>query len=180
MTSEPTPTSADAPGRTAEAVLKRVGQAQRFFELSSVRFIEFRASYNIAPDGKEPTLRIGIDDQAVDLRTDVLSTQMRFEFRGPSPFEEEKDRLVDVSATVCVEYFRPEDRGDIDQSEAEVFARVNGIYNAWPYLREYVHTSLVRLGLPPFELPLLRAGAAAQLAGLVDPPPETDESVSQS
>lgn len=158
--------------------MKRVSQAQRFFELASVRFIEFRASYGVAPDGKEPALRIGIDDQAVELRDDVLSTQMRFEFRGPSPFKEEKGRLVDVSATVRVEYFRPEDRGDIDQSEAEVFARVNGIYNAWPYLREYVQTSLVRLGLPPFELPLLRAGAAAQLGGLVDPPAERDDGAS--
>lgn len=155
--------------------MKRVSLAQRFFELSSVRFVEFRASYDVAPDGKEPPLRIGIDDQAVELRDDVLSTRMRFEFRGPSPFEEEKDRLVDVSATVRIEYFRPKDRGDIDQSEAEVFARVNGIYNAWPYLREFVQASLVRLGLPSFELPLLRAGAAAQLAGLVDPPAHIEE-----
>lgn len=178
MTTEPTPISAEASDRTVEAVMKRVSQAQRYFELSQVRFVEFRASYDVKPDGEDLALRIGIDDQSVELQNDVLLTRMRFEFRGPSPFEEEKDRLVDVSATVRVEYFQPEDRGDIDQSEADVFARVNGIYNAWPYLREYVQTSLVRLGLPPFELPLLRAGAAAQLAGLVDPPKEPDEDAS--
>jgi len=161
--------------RTVESVMKRVSRAQRLFELSSLRFIDCRASYDRTPDGEEHSLRIGIADQEVELDENVLSIRMRFEFRGPSPFEEEQDRLVDVTATVRVEYVRPEDRGDIDRSEADVFARVNGIYNAWPYLREFVQTSLVRLSLPPFELPLLRPGAAAQLAGLVDPPPDPDD-----
>jgi hypothetical protein len=32
----------------------------------------------------------------------------------------------------------------------------NAIFNAWPYFREYLHTSLQRMGLPPLTAPFLR------------------------
>lgn len=36
------------------------------------------------------------------------------------------------------------------------FARVNGAYNAWPYLREFVQTSAARVGLLPVTMPVFR------------------------
>jgi hypothetical protein len=44
------------------------------------------------------------------------------------------------------------------------FARVNGTFNAWPYLREYVQTTSSRMNLPPLMVPVLRVG-----------PPQTDK-----
>jgi hypothetical protein len=40
------------------------------------------------------------------------------------------------------------------------FGRVNGIYNAWPYWREFVQNMLGRMGLSPFTIPVFRIGAA--------------------
>jgi hypothetical protein len=47
---------------------------------------------------------------------------------------------------------------DFKASKAEVssFAKMNGIYNAWPYFREYVQTTTQRMNLPPVVLPVYR------------------------
>lgn len=36
------------------------------------------------------------------------------------------------------------------------FAQVNGLYNAWPFLREAIYAGTARVGLPPLNLPLYR------------------------
>lgn len=36
------------------------------------------------------------------------------------------------------------------------FAHINGTYNAWPYLREFVQSTTARMTLPPVVLPVFR------------------------
>lgn len=50
---------------------------------------------------------------------------------------------------------------EADRSGLEAFARVNGLFHAWPYWREYVQNTMPRFGLPGFVAPLLRAEQAA-------------------
>lgn len=38
----------------------------------------------------------------------------------------------------------------------DAFAEINGIYNAFPYLREHVQSVTTRMGLPPVVLPVYR------------------------
>ncbi len=38
----------------------------------------------------------------------------------------------------------------------EAFARVNGSFHAWPYWREFIASTLTRMGLPGFLLPVYR------------------------
>jgi preprotein translocase subunit SecB len=40
---------------------------------------------------------------------------------------------------------------------------MNGIYNIWPYWREYVQTTTSRLGLPPLTLPVLTGESLQKL-----------------
>lgn len=44
----------------------------------------------------------------------------------------------------------------IHEGLLDEFAKVNGVFNAWPYWREFVQNTLVRMGLPPLALPLYR------------------------
>lgn len=37
------------------------------------------------------------------------------------------------------------------------FAKLNGMYNAWPYLREIVQSMTLRMGISPLVLPMFRA-----------------------
>jgi hypothetical protein len=45
---------------------------------------------------------------------------------------------------------------DIDDSHIQAFGELNGIYNGWPYWREFVQSTLSRMGLPPLTLPVYR------------------------
>ena len=36
------------------------------------------------------------------------------------------------------------------------FAKINGLYNIWPFFRELVHSTTMRMGIPPMTLPALK------------------------
>ena len=36
------------------------------------------------------------------------------------------------------------------------FAETNGVFNAWPYCREFIQSTTARMGIPPLVLPLFR------------------------
>lgn len=147
-------------------VMKQVGQAQRHCELVSIRFTECGFAYDKVKGDPDSEVKLSITDQEIDLEPDNLNVSMKFEFNAPSPFEGDQDQQVSIFARIRLKY--TVDRGEIelDPANAEAFGKVNGTYNAWPYLREYVQSCLSRLALPPFELPLLRVDTAAQLAGV--------------
>lgn len=42
------------------------------------------------------------------------------------------------------------------RSELNTFAQTNGVFNVWPYWREFVQSMFVRMNLPPLVLPVFR------------------------
>lgn len=52
------------------------------------------------------------------------------------------------------------------------FAHLNGMYNAWPYLRELVQNTTSRMTLPPVVLPVFRVGPEAAASAPKAPKPE--------
>lgn len=42
------------------------------------------------------------------------------------------------------------------REELEAFAAVNGVFNAWPYFREYVQATTARMNITPIVLPLFK------------------------
>jgi hypothetical protein len=67
----------------------------------------------------------------------------------------EKDTLLDVSCTfeVALQTGRP-----MTREYFEVFSKVNLPVNTWPYFREFVHSMIGRMGLPPLILPMVKRG----------------------
>ena len=67
----------------------------------------------------------------------------------------EKDRLLEVECTfeVGLHVASPMTKDYFD-----IFARVNLPVNTWPYFREFVHSTISRMGLPPVVLPLVKRG----------------------
>ena len=47
---------------------------------------------------------------------------------------------------------------DLTQKHFRAFAKFNGVFNAWPYLREFTQMATSRLSLPPLVLPTYRYG----------------------
>ena len=72
------------------------------------------------------------------------------------PEQAEEEPLVSIETRFELQYRLPKGF-HVDPQTLTAFAETNGIYNAWPYWREFVQSMFVRMGLPPLVLPLLRA-----------------------
>ena len=91
---------------------------------------------------------------------------------------------VDVFRIESVFHLRYTLSGDEvpNESQLEAFAKLNGIYNVWPYWREYVQSSSARMGLPPVVLPVLTVEAIQKMAQEKpkEPAPTEDSPVNAS
>ena len=65
------------------------------------------------------------------------------------------ESAVRIAADVEIRYDLPEELVATDE-ELTAFGDTNAVLNAWPYLRETIHTTSLRMGLPPLLLPLFR------------------------
>jgi preprotein translocase subunit SecB len=45
---------------------------------------------------------------------------------------------------------------DFSDKELTAFAKTNGVFNAWPYWREFVQSTSTRMGIPPIIVPVFR------------------------
>ncbi len=82
---------------------------------------------------------------------------------------EPDDPLISIRLAFELEYRRVAKDVPIADSDLERFARINGVYNAWPYIRELVASSIMRLGYPALTLPSL---VIAPKSGGPKPPSE--------
>lgn len=154
-----------------ETVLQQLKAATRFVEIAEIRFVDCRCTYGILAEPAVDAVEVNVRGQEVVVEGNTVRSAMTAEFRAPTPFADndaEKQKQVHVGARIEVKYALSPER-DQDSDEAiNTFARMNGVQTAWPYFREYLHSSLVRLGLPSFDLPLLKPLDAARLAGLLE------------
>lgn len=72
-----------------------------------------------------------------------------------TPREPNARPAVSVRAGFELTYSLPEDF-PVSSSQLNAFAQTNGIFNVWPYWREFIQSMFVRMGLPPLALPVYR------------------------
>jgi hypothetical protein len=170
--------AATASRPTFESVLQQLKAATRFVEIAEIRFVDCRCSYGTPAEISVDEVEVTVRDQELVVEENTLRSAMTAEFRAPSPLsvnDAEKQKQVQVGARIEVKYGLSPDR-DKDSYEAiNTFARMNGVQTAWPFFREYLHSSLLRLGLPSFDLPLLKPLDAARLCGLLERPHDEDQ-----
>jgi hypothetical protein len=51
----------------------------------------------------------------------------------------------------------------ISDDTLDAFGKINGVFNAWSYCREFVQSTTTRMGLPALTLPLLTGNAIQQM-----------------
>lgn len=79
-------------------------------------------------------------------RDDSLFVTVRFSYKAQPP-------ALAIDATLNLHYALSEER---TADEAEAFAQVNGVFNAWPYWREIVQSTAARMGIMVPPIPLLK------------------------
>jgi hypothetical protein len=79
-------------------------------------------------------------------------------FKHEMAFDSEdsrEDPPVIISGTWVLSY-KVEDLGSFSDEDLGAFAQVNGMFNAYPFWREFLHSTTGRMGIQPFTAPTLR------------------------
>ena len=136
--------------------LKLVAQITPHVEIEDVRLLRLSARVygNGETDtGRKVRLRLSTASQCKQVGT-KLSAEVRFGMGGVQEQDVTK-RVVDVSAVLELSY-RLSKEVELTPQQLRAFGKVNALYNAWPYWRELVQTTVARLGLPRLVVPVFR------------------------
>lgn len=121
--------------------LKRLLAESRVRSKEEIGKAELTIGYSAAPAKTRPQSGFWVGVRAEAVVKDVTLTA--------------PESAIRIVADVELRYNLPEDF-ELDEEDLIIFAETNAVLNAWPYLREAIQNSSVRLGFPPILLPLYR------------------------
>lgn len=78
-----------------------------------------------------------------------------FKLEGFPLERKQKNPDIVIDATFVIMYEAKNLEG-LKRNNFEAFAQANGVYNAWPYWREFVQNTVARMNLPPLTIPVFR------------------------
>jgi len=96
-------------------------------------------------------------DTKVDKEGGIINVLPAFRLKGFPEENVESEPVLIIEAFFLLSY-KLESLKGLSQENFEHFGRINGIYNAWPYWREFVQNTVARMGLPRLALPVFRIG----------------------
>ena len=124
-------------------------------ELKDVRLLKSECNINIkALSGKKTYSIRHSADFNIDRECGVIIVVPHFEFEAFAEGEPE-NQVLTINASFLL-YYSVKDFEGLTKKGFEQFANLNGIYNAWPYWREFVQNTIARMGLPPLAIPVFR------------------------
>jgi preprotein translocase subunit SecB len=127
-------------------------------QIKDVKIVETSARQSLRR-GELPTrLELSVNtDASLDLEAAVISVDVRCTLasRYAEPESDAQSSPLSVVAVFRLEYAVDSVDG-ITGDGIDAFGEVNGVYNVWPYWREYVQSILVRMGLPRLTIPVFR------------------------
>ena len=99
------------------------------------------------------TMSVNVETEA---RKDEKMVCVRPRFIVSAKHDEVDDEeFMRIEAQFLLRYRVPSFEG-LKKANIEAFGELNGLYNAWPYWREFVQSMTVRMGLPPLTIPVYR------------------------
>ncbi|MFP4105099.1 MAG: hypothetical protein ACLFVU_03320 [Phycisphaerae bacterium] len=154
------------PGETREqspSSLDLAVEVSERVELVEVAAVSFRGQNSCLP-GNELKVKLKHNGRFESRQDDgKFSILTDFRFIAVDG-EQSEDCLVELGLTMRLTYYCC-DFGSISEEHLVSFAQLNGVFNAWPYWREYVQSALNRLGLPSFTVPVFRLADAQDDGG---------------
>ncbi len=77
------------------------------------------------------------------------------------PHKSPENAAISIKAAFELQYTLPP-KFSVSRRDLDTFARINGVFNAWPYWREFVESMTSRMHLPPLVLPVFRVRETAK------------------
>lgn len=124
--------------------------------VQDVRLIETRCGQSPGANQGKHFLEIDCDTRVeVDKERKCVLVFPTFTLNGFRSESKRDEPDLTIKATFVLLYSLNSCRG-LKKENYEAFADTNGIYNAWPYWREYVQSVIGRMNLPPLTIPVFR------------------------
>ena len=123
-------------------------------ELQHVRQIKGAFGHRpVAPNAMKSVSINQSTNVDVDNENSIIIVSVDFDL--VAKIAEEEEPAVTISATFLLMYKVNSIEG-LGEDHFKSFGETNGVFNAWPYWREYVQTATVRMGLPVLTIPVFR------------------------
>lgn len=94
-------------------------------------------------------------DSSIDEGTNRIFVMANFTLKTFETGTNDKEPFAVIKASFLLIYQADSLQG-ITKRAVRLFGETNGIFNAWPYWREYVQNTIVRMSLPPLTIPVFR------------------------
>jgi len=136
--------------------LAMAAEVAQHVQIRNVKCVEF--SGRVIPQAKPTSLAVTykVTAQArTDSANSTITVRANFVMEAKPEDAKGASAVVEASASIELEYVFP-DVGSLNEETIQSFGRINGVYNAWPYWREYVQSAVARMGLPPLVVPVYR------------------------
>ena len=133
-------------------------------EIQNVHLLETRAKRGRIRDKMPGSLQFSVQVLTkVNQTKSMLAVQPRLTLVAKYDDAEDGDEALRIEASYSLAYALKSAEG-LTSDHFDAFGGTNGLYNAWPFWREYVQATTARLGLPALTIPVLPPIAAKQAA----------------
>lgn len=100
-------------------------------------------------------LAMGVNvETGVDKQRGFIQVRPRFTLAAKYE-DSNEDELLRIEAVFLLQYRVPSFKR-LRKASIAAFGELNGLFNAWPYWREFVQSTTVRMGLPALTIPVYR------------------------
>jgi len=125
--------------------------------LHNVRVI--KSSCLLKPSGTKGPYEVTLSQQEIDIQINkekkTLVVLPSFSLNAFVINNKKDSPDFEISATFALTYTL-EDLDDLSAENFQAFGHANGIYNAWPYWREFIQSMTARMGVPSLTIPVFR------------------------
>lgn len=131
-------------------------------QLKDIRLLSTKCSHDLEQPHPLPTrceigiLATGQQDTADSGETELVAT-ITFNLRVAFPDESPNEGKIAMEAKYCAVYAIDSMEG-LSEDHFAAFISWVGVYNTWPYWREFAQSITTRMGLPGLKLPLYVMG----------------------
>jgi hypothetical protein len=138
---------------------ERVAAAVNIDRVSLVNCFSHLEDSMLFPETNQKGLRIRIPYPSVEVTkregTNQFAVKADFRLLASVQNETSSEPLIVLAAGFILVYSVGA-ISDFSDMELAAFAKTNGVFNAWPYWREFVQNTSARMGIPPITVPVFR------------------------
>ncbi|HVV48742.1 MAG TPA: hypothetical protein VHO06_03705 [Polyangia bacterium] len=153
------------PSETTERDYKLASAVAPHVSLDSIFLLSISAKMNVPHDTVVESMANGTLPASIkwrhvkELSQDALAVGVRLDFLVEfGKVDKIAKSNLELTCSYMLDYSLDSPPPDDHREELlDAFAKVNAVYNAWPYLRELVQNTFVRMSLPPPVVPVFRA-----------------------